>query len=630
MTLKVRLVNMPFADVRAPSIALTQLKAVTEAQYPGQVSIEIAYLNQQFGRLLGMRHYDFIATSTAGHTSGLGEWLFRGIAFPEQPDNRDVYLERYRHHFDGEQRDVVENHLCALRARLAQILDGLIRTYRLHEADVVGLTSMFFQNLPSIALAQRLRRMNPDQIIVMGGANCEGPMGIELINNVPALDLVFSGHSLISFPQAIGNLLDGNREALHDISGVFSRRNSQSAAAVVARVEDVDWGRFGPERLLKNIRPLGTERSIEATVALDYDDFLASLKRLLPEEVRHAQLFFETSRGCWWGERAHCTFCGLNGGTMAYRSMRPEQALQVIESLFERYAGEITNFDSVDNILPKEYFEAVFGRLRAPEHVSLFYEVKSDLTEQQMQLLARGKVRRIQPGIEALATPTLKLMRKGTTAFHGLQTLRHCKRYRITPYWNLLIGFPGESAEIYAQYAKTLPLLRHLPPPSGVFPVRFDRFSPYFTQQKEYGLRLAPSDYYALCYPFPAVALQNMAYFFQDLNYDAPYVRYVSEWLLELRDLTGQWKRSWEGSQPPVLGVTRGDSGACVDDTRDGTRRSHRLNGGETEFLRKIAQPVRVDDLAEEIRTHLDFAQSQGWVFTERGRVASLMETAAE
>ena len=29
-------------------------------------------------------------------------------------------------------------------------------------------------------------------------------------------------------------------------------------------------------------------------------------------------VFVETSRGCWWGERMHCTFCGLNGATMAY------------------------------------------------------------------------------------------------------------------------------------------------------------------------------------------------------------------------------------------------------------------------------------------------------------------------
>lgn len=59
----------------------------------------------------------------------------------------------------------------------------------------------------------------------------------------------------------------------------------------------------------------------------------------------------------------------------------------------------------------------------------------------------------------------------------------------------------------------------------GVFPVRFDRFSPYYFREQEYGLRLTPYDYYEFCYPFSPVVLRNMAYYFQDLNYDARYMR---------------------------------------------------------------------------------------------------------
>ena len=33
-------------------------------------------------------------------------------------------------------------------------------------------------------------------------------------------------------------------------------------------------------------------------------------------------LTFETSRGCWWGQKHHCTFCGLNGEGMGYRRSR--------------------------------------------------------------------------------------------------------------------------------------------------------------------------------------------------------------------------------------------------------------------------------------------------------------------
>ena len=39
-------------------------------------------------------------------------------------------------------------------------------------------------------------------------------------------------------------------------------------------------------------------------------------------------LFFETSRGCWWGQIHHCLFCGLNGDTIAYRSKSPGRAVE--------------------------------------------------------------------------------------------------------------------------------------------------------------------------------------------------------------------------------------------------------------------------------------------------------------
>jgi magnesium-protoporphyrin IX monomethyl ester (oxidative) cyclase len=51
-----------------------------------------------------------------------------------------------------------------------------------------------------------------------------------------------------------------------------------------------------------------------------FDDYFAQLrttsfaKRVLPA------LVMETSRGCWWGAKHHCTFCGLNAEGMAFRS----------------------------------------------------------------------------------------------------------------------------------------------------------------------------------------------------------------------------------------------------------------------------------------------------------------------
>ena len=41
--------------------------------------------------------------------------------------------------------------------------------------------------------------------------------------------------------------------------------------------------------------------------------------------------------------------------------------------------------------------------------------------------------------------------------------------------------------------------------------VALDRYSPYFTQAREYGLDLAPFDFYSMIYPFPPESLERLA-----------------------------------------------------------------------------------------------------------------------
>jgi ribosomal peptide maturation radical SAM protein 1 len=622
MPLTIQLINMPFGAVQRPSIALTQLKAVVEAAYGDAVEVHIRYLNHEFARILGRPLYDFIAGSDVG---GLGEWLFRGAAFPELPDNGAEYFSRYRHHFDPKGRDHLERQLNHFRKSLDEILDAQIYKHGIHEADVVGLTSMFFQNLPSIALAQRLERINPAQIVLMGGANCEGSMGIELVTNVPVLDFVFSGNSLISFPKLIGHLLAAEMAECHHIDGVFSRKNARSISELIGDNLEVDWGKLKPGLQLNGVAALGREKDINEPIELDYDSFLESAEVALAGAPVKPVVMFETSRGCWWGERAHCTFCGLNGGTMAYRAMRPELAVALLEGLIARYGDRVDIFESVDNILPTEYIEGVFARLRPPQDVSLFYEVKADLTEPDLRTLAAGGVRRIQPGIEALATSTLKIMRKGTTAFHGVRLLSYCRKYGVTPFWNLLIGFPGETAEVYEKYAQMLPTLFHLPPPVGVFPVRFDRYSPYHTLERQYGLSLAPYDFYALCYPFRRTALRNMAYYFQDTTADAPYLRDVSSWISPLREITERWRRLWDaGGARPSLELVEEESGITVEDSRDGVLRRRGLSKAAAQIIMRAQQPERSEAFVG-CEDSLEELEQSRVLFKERGKILSLV-----
>jgi hypothetical protein len=155
-------------------------------------------------------------------------------------------------------------------------------------------------------------------------------------------------------------------------------------------------------------------------------------------------------------------------------------------------------------------------------------------------MLAQAGIRSIQPGIESLSDPVLKLMRKGVSALQNIQLLKWCKQFGVTPRWNILWGFPGEPAEAYANMAGLVPLLTHLQPPSYFSTIRLDRFSPNFFDAEKLGfVSVEPLDAYRFIYgSLPSEAIRNLAYHFnfayrdpQDLgSYARPLALALRDW----------------------------------------------------------------------------------------------------
>jgi ribosomal peptide maturation radical SAM protein 1 len=605
---RICLIDMPFASIQIPSIALTQIKNILESSFPGRVAVELLYVKNDFATYFGVELYDYIATSMQSLNTGLGDWLFRGVAFPELPDNTTEYLRRYSvSHV--EQKQEITDLVIQKRPRFKAFFSKLINKYRLDKANLVGFTSMFMQNAATFAMAKLLKQRNPRVLVVIGGANCEHPMGSVIARCVPEIDFVFSGPALISFPKFVERELDGNHADVCKIPGVLSRDNVEELV---------------PDAVI------GEDLSIDTVIELDYDSFLDQFALCFPRTKLQCSLPFETSRGCWWGQRAHCTFCGLNGASMAYRSMRADLAIQQVTALF-RYAGRAQQLQAVDNILPKSYLQEVLPYLATPHSLELFYEVKADLSEEEVATLAKARVARIQPGIEALATSTLKLMKKGTTSFQNVRLLMLCVQYGVTPCWNLLVGFPGEAEDVYRRYIEIIPHLAHLAPPSGVFPVRFDRFSPYFHRAAEYELKLVPLDYYSLIYPFSFHEMESFAYYFGDNNFEAKYLNVMTKWIDQIRLRIAEWQAKWRvanAHMPPTLHFK---SDPCVVyDSRSGTGVEHQLSALGRRILDYLSRPTRKEDLLKKMEvdgvpSELAILSEKGLIFEEDQRLLSLV-----
>ena len=514
------LVNMPYGPLARPSIGLGLLKGSLSRI---GVSATTLHLSIRFAERIGAQLYDMLSTGPPWLL--MGEWTFSRALFPEAHLQPERYLAEIVQPF-LESSGVAAGHSATMQDKLRSIreeapafLDDCVDEILHHRPAIVGLTSVFQQHVPTLALARRLKERAPRLFIVLGGANCEQAMGAETIRRFPFVDAVASGEADLLFPKLVRRVLDG--EPVADLPGILTRLGIGRHLA----------GRPYSQSMVTDM---------DALPFPDYDEFFEQFERSRLRSGTKLVVLFETSRGCWWGEKSHCTFCGLNGGGMKYRSKTAARALDEFEWLTTRYPDRPVG--AVDNILDVAYFKDFIPALAArKERVSLFYEVKTNMKKEQVRMLRDSGMRFVQPGVESLSTPVLKLMRKGTTALRNIQFLKWCEEYGVKSEWNMLVGFPGEPPEEYLRMARLLPWLSHLRPPAsdGVTPIVINRFSPHFNQPEEHGFgAVRPHAAYRHVYPFAEDSLRHLAYYFEHeyreptdvAGYTAPLSRAIAAW----------------------------------------------------------------------------------------------------
>lgn len=551
---------MPFADVNRPAIGVSLLKAGIE-RHGFQATIE--YFDLDLAEMIGHDLYEFMA-NTLAIESMVGEWFFADIAFGDSIPHESDYVGRM---LSGliPQQNFRENVLKARGQRRRYIEQCADRIQELNPR-VVGLTTTFNQTCACLALARTLKERPNPPVIIIGGANCEGEMGLQMIRSFPWLDYVSTGEADVSFPLFLERLLrEGNGDPL---PGILKR---------------------GESKELTSPDPIFT---LDDLPIPDFTEFYDRLERSPIKDSIQPVLLVETSRGCWWGAKQHCTFCGLNGNTMAFRSKSPERVFDELTYLSNKHG--LKRIDCVDNILDTRYINTLFPRLSESDlNIELFYEVKANLKYDQLATLRAGGLRAIQPGIESLSNEVLRLMKKGCTGLQNIQLLRWCDELGIEVAWNVLAGFAGEPPDEYVRQAELVPLLTHLQSPVSCSPIRLDRFSPFFMKSEELGLkRLRPKPGYYYSYPLGRTELARLAYFF---DFDYGDGRNVFEYLAVLQTaIQGWWNARKDPENLPRLDAHRGIDEVAITDTRAvAVQGSHRLTG-----------------LAARIYLHCDSAQS--------------------
>jgi ribosomal peptide maturation radical SAM protein 1 len=221
-------------------------------------------------------------------------------------------------------------------------------------------------------------------------------------------------------------------------------------------------------------------------------------------------------------------------------------------------------FEAVDNIMDTAYLRKLFPVLAENDMgYEIFYEVKANLRRDQLRLMAQAGVTSIQPGIESLSSNVLRLMRKGVRAIQNVNLLRWAQYYGIHVDWNLLWGFPGETAQDYTEQAAAMPHLLHLRPPASASRIWLERFSPLFTEHDRFRVRRTPERSYRYIYP-DDVDLDRVAYFFDyEIEGALPDTAYTG-----VRHAVVNWSDAWQPDKLPVLKYWRAPHFVQIYDER--------------------------------------------------------------
>ncbi|MFX1255594.1 MAG: RiPP maturation radical SAM C-methyltransferase [Promethearchaeota archaeon] len=573
----VTLVQPPFANIDSPSVGLSILKAILNRS---NIETKIVYTNLLLAKKITVALYDDIALSMG--VDLLGEWIFSSYAYPSA-SRKHKELEK---NMKGRKilipilgRSLIFEDVLEVKNTIGDYLEQCIDLILRENPKIVGFSTMFQQTCASIAMANKLKQTMPEIITVLGGANCSKPMGEALLEISPSIDYVFSGEADIEFVKFCSNILKNNI----------------------------------PKERFIDCSPIDNLNSLPYPDFFDYFE----QRNQLGIDFEINQIRFESSRGCWWGERSQCLFCGLNACNIKYRQKTPERVRREIEYLVNTYQAD--HIQATDTILPKDFPSTVFETFEKPARLkSIYYEVRPNLSFKELYLLKSKGVTALQPGIESLNNNLLKAMKKGLTAENNIRFLRDFKTLGIRPDWNILYAIPGEKKEDYEDMIQLIPQITHLPPPLFLGPLNPQRYSPLFNEHEKYGIKnLRPERAYNSIFPDEA-DVENLALYFSG-DFETIFKGKLKERFSSLLD---NWLKLWKNKSPPIVHLVMIDrKNGFIQDTRPITSEDERvqvLGYSYFKILKKFREPMvesKVRTFIESNKLDSQFEELIDWKF---------------
>ena len=328
---------MPFHDPRWPAIQVGLLKAIAESHGFPTATL---HLNLDLAADMGQGLYHEL--SEHDRARHVGDWLFSPAAFgAAAPDLAGEFLRRLRR--PPRARRGAANRARALARRWRRPLSGppgrggavgRLPCRRLHVDLRADGAVARPRRPPQAPPARRRGRLRGRQLRGPDGRRAGQDDGVRRLRR----------HRR------------GRRRVPRPPRRAERGPRSRRGCGVLACRRDGTVVDGGPAEPVERLDELPTP---------DYGEYFRRAAELgiVPEHLRHRTwLPAQSARGCWWGEHRHCTFCGLNGSTMAYRSKSPARVRRELAELAARHGT--LRFYFVDNILDRRYIDELLPALQ--------------------------------------------------------------------------------------------------------------------------------------------------------------------------------------------------------------------------------------------------------------------------
>jgi ribosomal peptide maturation radical SAM protein 1 len=468
------LLSMPWTDIDTPNLGLGVLKAELENH---NVECRVRHLNIEMLRFLKSDTYYAISNIYA-----LNDFLFAGVLDPVVTANQLRWLRLRLNELirtsnlnleklggkDGLIARLLDLRANTIPAWLAEKADEIA----LSDATFVGASCMFDQTIASVALLKLVRERTDTKLLALGGYAVRQPTADTIMKAFPWIDAIClqeGENVIVPFVEASA----GKRD-LSDVPGILFR--------------DGDGG-------LTTTAPCAN-RDLDDVPMPVFDDYFADLEDLSDNhavDIHKGCLPVENSRGCWWGQKNHCVFCGIKETDLVYRFRSAGRALSDLKQLSQKY--DHNSFRFSDYILPNDYYRTLLGDLaRLPEPFQFDGEIKANVGLNQMRAIAAAGFRSVQPGIESFSSACLRKMSKGVTSVQNVYLLRLGKQVGVTIIYNFLYGFPNDALEDYAHIADEIRWFSHFDLPVTYVPVQITRYSPMQMSPESFGIGALDAD----------------------------------------------------------------------------------------------------------------------------------------